>query len=127
MRLRDGWLERQFKKVNEEFEKWPAWMRREAGYGVPMIERKNLVNMIHTEAAMSEHENLKEAMTLRMSNLLDVEKAARDLYRKLLVVHEDPQYQGVWSLSYIHGEKYTAPNYGPEMEALRVALGEEKT
>jgi hypothetical protein len=94
-----------------------------------MTNLKNLVNMVHTEAAMNEHEREIQARydgLTRVAGLLDVEKAARDLYRKLLVVHADPQYQGVWSLSFIHGEKYTGANYGPELEALRVALGEKK-
>jgi hypothetical protein len=89
---------------------------------VENVKRIIMSNGHHSD----EVDRLYEAMTIRTSNLLDVEKAARDLYRKLLVVHADDQYQGVWALHMIHGGKYTGPNYGPEMEALRMALGEEK-
>lgn len=35
MKLKPGWLQRQFDNVNKDIAMWPAWMRREAGFEVP--------------------------------------------------------------------------------------------
>ncbi len=32
MDLKPGWLQRQFTNVSEDVKRWPAWMRREAGF-----------------------------------------------------------------------------------------------
>lgn len=37
MKLEPGWLERQLKKVSEDVELWPEWMKREAGFAAPQV------------------------------------------------------------------------------------------
>lgn len=52
----------------------------------------------------------------------ELREAAQALSDKLDVIHNDPRYQGIWSLAMIHGTRYTGPNYEAELKALRAAL-----
>jgi len=35
MSLKEGWLNRQYSKVSADVERWPSWMKREAGLDHP--------------------------------------------------------------------------------------------
>ncbi len=52
----------------------------------------------------------------------ELRSAAQALVDKLEAVHADPQYISVWQLNYIHGGRYTGPQYDKELAALKVVL-----
>jgi hypothetical protein len=53
----------------------------------------------------------------------DLLAAARALCEKLRAIHDDPQYQAVWTLAYAHGDIYRdGPNYKTELEALEAEI-----
>lgn len=43
MLLKSGWLERQFKKIEEDVLTWPDWMLREAGMTEIIQKKKRLL------------------------------------------------------------------------------------
>ena len=38
MDLKAGWLDRQFERLDDDIEKWPEWMKREAAFGTPATD-----------------------------------------------------------------------------------------
>ena len=56
-----------------------------------------------------------------------IETLAQALVDKLDVVHASPDMQAVWVLQYVHGGRYTGPNYANELAALRAALSTPHT
>ena len=40
MKLNKGWLYRQFKRTSEDVQRWPDWMKREAGFSELVVERQ---------------------------------------------------------------------------------------
>ena len=39
MNLKSGWLDRQFDRVDNDIEKWPDWMKREAAFDTSASEQ----------------------------------------------------------------------------------------
>lgn len=58
--------------------------------------------------AVNSHEALVEALSA--------------LVEKLDLVHDDPRYEAVWTISQLHAGPYTGPQYDKELEAGRLAL-----
>jgi len=38
MTLNKGWLYRQFERTSEDVQRWPSWMKREAGFNELAVE-----------------------------------------------------------------------------------------
>ncbi len=57
-----------------------------------------------------------------LQRLLEVEKAAIALTERLEFIHNDPQYQSVWTLNQIRNGQYSGPKYSDELAALKSAL-----
>lgn len=51
-----------------------------------------------------------------------IEEAARKLVEKIDQVHENPEFQGVWSFLSVHGQEYRGPGYREELQQLREVL-----
>lgn len=47
---------------------------------------------------------------------------ANALVQKLVLIHEDPRYLGVWQLYMIHGGVYEGPTYTQELAELAEVL-----
>jgi hypothetical protein len=54
----------------------------------------------------------------------ELQKALSGLVNKLDEVEASPEYKGVWGLYYVHGGKYSGPQYGDERDAAREALND---
>jgi hypothetical protein len=67
-----------------------------------------------------------ELEILRAENkkLGEIKGKARELVKRLEVVHSDLKYKGVWHLAQIHGMPYNGPQYNKELEELEEALKE---
>lgn len=59
--------------------------------------------------------------------LLAIRRAAEVLLNRLDAVHNDPRYESVWQMYWIHGGVYTEPTYTAELDDLRAALAGEVT
>jgi hypothetical protein len=58
-----------------------------------------------------------------MSNTTtEVSEAAKALVEKLHLIHADPTFQSVWTLSHLRSGPYTGPQYDKELAALEAAL-----
>ena len=51
-----------------------------------------------------------------------VEEIASVFVAKMDEIHADPRFNGVWVFAHTHGQSYTGPTYGSELDALRAAL-----
>ncbi|MGY2995497.1 hypothetical protein [Mesorhizobium sp. URHB0026] len=52
----------------------------------------------------------------------EVSEAAKALVEKLHLIHADPAFQSVWTLSHLHCGPYTGQQYADELAALEAAL-----
>lgn len=68
-------------------------------------------------AAMKE-EAMKK-LEVSGSNSTNLLSAARSLVERLDLVHEAPEYQGVWQMAQSRMGQYTGPQYKKELDTLR--------
>lgn len=60
-----------------------------------------------------------------IASLRAARKALKDLVDQLDVVHNSPEYIGVWTLSQLHDGYYKGPTYTDALAAARAALKSE--
>jgi hypothetical protein len=56
----------------------------------------------------------------------EIKQAAKALVDKLDLIEENPQFQDVWGIAYVHGLVYTGPNWADELKNLREVLARYK-
>lgn len=52
----------------------------------------------------------------------DIQKVLKNLVEKLDLIDNDPSMQGIYSIAFVHGYRYTGPNYKEELDAARALL-----
>lgn len=50
--------------------------------------------------------------------------ALKALVEKLEEIHDNPNYQGVWSMAHAHGHKYNGPTYEEELKKAKKLVEE---
>jgi hypothetical protein len=56
----------------------------------------------------------------------DLVEEAEKFIKKIDMVHNDPNYVGVWLIAQAHRGEYKGPGYGDELTELKAALAEVK-
>ena len=49
-------------------------------------------------------------------------EAAQNLVKKLKEIENDPGFNSMFMMAYVHGQEYTGPNWGAELETLEKVL-----
>lgn len=94
------------------------------GYTVPLVtDYKKFQDRVEGFERMLLHELRKFVSQVpSLEKAQGVESAAKLLVTKLDLIADDPQYKSVFTMLHVRGGKYTGPNYGQELAALKSAL-----
>lgn len=77
------------------------------------------------DIANERHASAVNRADTALSRLSRMREALEGLVSRLLVIHQDPSYQAVWTSWQIHGGRYQGPFYVDELAAARKALSDD--
>lgn len=89
-----------------------------------LVEEYNEEQDAHRDTKM-QHEAALERIKELLAEVQRIRKAAEAFMAQYNVVAESDEWKGVWTFLHIHGNMYSGPEFGDELEALELALASD--